>query len=105
MAFASLAAAQTTPGRVAVVNGQNITQEELEKAAVSELKSLELKRLQNDASLAQDKQEILQKALDEIVAGKLIEAEAAKEHKTKEELLQAEVESNVETPSAEEVET
>ena len=61
-------------------------------------------RLQNEASLAQDKQEILQKALDELAAEKLIEAEAAKEKKTKEQLLEAEVDSNVDTPSAEEVE-
>jgi predicted DsbA family dithiol-disulfide isomerase len=89
---------------VAVVNGQTITQEELEKAAATELKGLETRKLQNDASLAQDKQEILTKALDELVADKLIEAEAVKEKKTKEQLLEAEVESNIDTPSAEEVE-
>src|SRR5579872_540484 len=103
MAFATFAAAQSNSNRVAVVNGQTITQEELEKSASSELKGLEIKRLQNDASLAQDKQEILQKALDELVSDKLIAAEAAKEGKTKEQLLEAEVESNVETPSAEDV--
>lgn len=103
MAFATFAGAQSNSSRVAVVNGQTITQEDLEKAAASDLKGLEIKRLQNDASLAQDKQEILQKALDEIVDEKLIEAEAAKEGKTKAQLLDAEVDSNVETPSAEEV--
>ncbi len=104
LAFATVASAQSNSNRVAVVNGQTITQEELEKAAAGELKGLETRKLQNDASLAQDKQEILQKALDELVAEKLIEAEAAKEKKTKEQLLEAEVESNIDTPSAEEVE-
>ena len=104
LAFAAVASAQSNSNRVAVVNGQTITQEELEKAAAGELKGLETRKLQNDASLAQDKQEILQKALDELVAEKLIEAEAAKEKKTKEQLLEAEVESNIDTPSAEEVE-
>jgi predicted DsbA family dithiol-disulfide isomerase len=89
---------------VAVVNGQTITQDELEKAAANELKGLETRRLQNDASLAQDKQEILTKALEELVAEKLIEAEAAKEKKAKEQLLEAEVESNIDAPSAEEIE-
>jgi predicted DsbA family dithiol-disulfide isomerase len=89
---------------VAVVNGQTITQDELEKAAASELKGLETRKLQNDASLAQDKQGILTKALEELVADKLIEAEAVKEKKTKEQLLEAEVESNIDTPSAEDVE-
>src|SRR5215510_6664273 len=102
--FAISATAQSNPNRVAVVNGQTITQSDLEKAAEADLKSLETRKLQNDASLAQDKQAILAKALDQIVADKLIEAEAAKEHKTKEQLLQAEVESNVEVPSAEDVE-
>ena len=83
LAFATVASAQSNSNRVAVVNGQTITQEELEKAAAGELKGLETRKLQNDASLAQDKQEILQKALDELVAEKLIEAEAAKEKKTK----------------------
>src|SRR5215467_7186943 len=99
--FATFAAAQSNSNRVAVVNGQTITQQELEKAAASELKGLETRRLQNDAALAQDKQEILTKALEELVANKLIEAEAAKEKKTKEQLLEAEVESNIDTPSAE----
>jgi len=104
LAFATVASAQSNSNRVAVVNGQTITQEELEKAAAGELKGLETRKLQNDASLAQDKQEVLQKVLEELVAEKLIEAEAAKEKKTKEQLLEAEVESNIDTPSAEEVE-
>jgi predicted DsbA family dithiol-disulfide isomerase/Skp family chaperone for outer membrane proteins len=104
LACAAFANAQSNSNRVAVVNGQTITQEELEKAAASDLKGLETRKLQNDASLAQDKQEILTKALEELVADKLIEAEAVKEKKTKEQLLEAEVESNIDTPSGEEVE-
>ncbi len=104
LAFATAASAQSNSNRVAVVNGQVITQDELNKKAEGDLKNLDTRRLQNEASLAHDKQEILQKALEEIVAEKLIEAEAAKEKKTKEQLLEAEVESNVETPSPEEVE-
>src|SRR5438128_2692332 len=104
LAFAIASAGQSNSNRVAVVNGQTITQEELDKAAAEGLKSIETRRLQNDASLAQDKQEILTKALDELVANKLIEAEAAKEKKTKEQLLDAEVESNVETPGPDDVE-
>jgi len=96
--------AQSNANRVAVVNGQTITQQELDKAAEADLKSLETKRLQNEASLAQDKQTVLTKALEELVTQKLIEAEAKKEGKTKEQLLEAEVNSNVDVPSAEEVE-
>jgi len=104
LATSSIAFAQSNSDRVAVVNGQVITQQELEKAAEGELKNLETKRLQNESSLAQDKQQILTRALDDLVAEKLIEAEAVKEKKTKDQLLEAEVESNIETPSDAEVE-
>jgi predicted DsbA family dithiol-disulfide isomerase/Skp family chaperone for outer membrane proteins len=104
LAFAGVAGAQSNSDRVAVVNGQVITQQELQRAAEAELKNLETRRLQNESSLAQDKQQVLTKALEELVAEKLIQAEAAKEKKTKEQLLEAEVESNVETPSDAEVE-
>ncbi len=104
LAVAVVAFAQSNSNRVAVVNGQVITQQELEKAAEADLKNLETRRLQNESSLAQDKQQILTKVLEDIVTTKLIEAEAAKEKKTKEQLLDAEVESNVETPSSDEVE-
>jgi protein-disulfide isomerase len=103
-ASAAVAFAQSNPDRVAVVNGQVITRQELEKAASSELKNIDTRRLQQESALAQDKQQILTKALDELIAEKLIEAEAVKEKKTKEQLLEAEIESNVETPSAEQVE-
>src|SRR5437879_5417531 len=103
-AFTAAGFAQSNSNRVAVVNGQAITQEELDKAAAKDLRSLETKRLQNDASLAQDKQEILTRALEQLAADKLIEAEAKKQNISKEQLLEAEVDSNVETPSSEEVE-
>jgi predicted DsbA family dithiol-disulfide isomerase/Skp family chaperone for outer membrane proteins len=102
--LAAAGLAQSNSDRVAVVNGQVITQEELDKAAANELQGLETKRLQNDASMAQDKQEILTRALEQLAADKLIEAEAKKLNMTKEQLLDAEVNSNVETPSNEEVE-
>jgi protein-disulfide isomerase/Skp family chaperone for outer membrane proteins len=105
LAFATFASGQSNSERAAVVNGQIITQQELEKAAAADLKNLETRRLQNESSLAQDKQQILNKALDGLVAEKLIEAEAAKQKKSKQELLEAEVESNVDIPSNEEVES
>jgi predicted DsbA family dithiol-disulfide isomerase len=87
-----------------MVNGRAITQQELETAAEVELKGLETRRLQNESALAQDKQQILTKALEQIAADRLIEAEAAKLKRTVSEVLEAEVESNVETPSEAEVE-
>ena len=47
----------------------------MEKAAAAELKNLDTRRLQNESALAQDKQQILAKALDDLVAEKLIAAD------------------------------
>ena len=99
LAFGRLAFAQTNPKGVAEINGQFITQQELNQAAADDLKGLETKRLQNDATLAQDKQEIMNKALDELVANKLIEAEARKQNITPEKLLENEVDNKVKPPT------
>ena len=104
LALAVAAFAQSNSNRVALVNGQTITQEELDRAAANELRNLETKRLQNDASLAQDKQQILTRALEQLAADKLIEAEAKKLNMSREQLIEAEVNSNVEAPSDSDVE-
>lgn len=103
LGLALMAAAQSNSTTVAVINGQNITQEELNKAAAAGLQNLETKRLQNELSLARDKAEMLQKALDDIVEDKLLELEAAKNKVSIDQLLQTEVETKVETPSTSEV--
>src|ERR1051325_4835760 len=104
LAVSHLAIAQSSSKGVAVVNGQTITQQELDQAAANDLKSLETKRLQNDATMAQDKQEIMSKALEELVANKLLEAEAKKQNLTAEKLLENEVDNHVKEPSDTEVE-
>ena len=98
LAFSCIAFAQSN-SKVAEINGQVISQEELNQTAAAALRGLETKRLQNDASLAQEKQEIMTKALDELVADKLIEAEAKKQNVSPEKLMQNEVDSHVRAPS------
>src|ERR1051326_2930814 len=97
-AFSCFAFAQSK-SKIAELNGQVISQEELNQTAAAALRGLETKRLQNDASLAQEKQEIMTKALDELVANKLIEAEAKKQNVSAEKLMETEVDSHVRTPS------
>jgi predicted DsbA family dithiol-disulfide isomerase len=99
LSFSRLAFSQTNPKGVAEISGQFITQEELNQAAANDLKGLETKRLQNDATLAQDKQEIMTKALDELVANKLIETEAKKQNIAPEKLLESEVDNKVKAPT------
>jgi predicted DsbA family dithiol-disulfide isomerase len=55
--------------------------------------------------MEQDKHEIMSKALEELVANKLLEAEAKKQNITEEKLLENEVDSRVKEPSDSEVET
>jgi len=100
LAVTPLAVSQTNPKGVAEINGQFISQDELNQAAADDLKGLETKRLQNDATLAQDKQEVMNRALEELVANKLIEAEAKKQSVSPEQLLQKEVDTQVKPPSA-----
>jgi protein-disulfide isomerase len=104
LGLAVIAAGQSNSTVVAVINGQNITQEELNKAAARDLQNLETKRLQNELALGRDKAEMLQNALDRIVEDKLLELEAAKNKVTIDQLLQTQVDSKVETPSPAEVE-
>jgi predicted DsbA family dithiol-disulfide isomerase len=97
------AAPQSNSKIVATVNGENITEQQMMQAAVLDLAKLNANRLQPQAAYDRARLEILWKALNSIIDDKLIEAEAAKDHMTTAQLLQAEVESNVETPSPEEV--
>jgi protein-disulfide isomerase len=99
----SLSAAQSNSKIVATVNGENITEQQLLQAASADLTKLNANPPQPKAALDRARLEILWKSLNAIIDDKLITAEAAKSNMTREQLLNAEVESNVETPSAEEV--
>lgn len=88
----------------ATVNGETITEAQVNAVAATDLAQLESKKSASPATYDRDKLVILHKALDSIVEDKLIGAEAARDHMTKEQVLYAEVESNVSIPTAEEVE-
>jgi protein-disulfide isomerase len=100
----SLFAVQQNPKVVATVNGENITEQQMMQAASADLSKLDANRPQPQAAYDRAKLEILWKALNGIIEDKLITLEAAMNRMTREELLHAEVESNVGTPSPAEVE-
>jgi len=104
LAISALAMGQVPPKTAAVVNGEVITEEQVMKIAAADLAALESKKAQSPATYDRDKLVILHKALDSIIEDTLIAAEAARDKVTKEQVLFAEIESNVETPSASEVE-
>ena len=88
--------------RLASINGIAITEAQVRKESADELESLELKKLKEKASFAQDEQEILEKALERLVEEKLLEAEAAKQGISQEELIAREIDGKApETTSGE----
>ena len=104
IAVATLAAAQSDTKVVATVNGQNITEQQLLKAASGDLSKLDSNKPQPQSAYERARLEILWKSLNSLIEEKLIDAQVAKGSMTREQLLYAEIDSNVETPSPEEVE-
>src|SRR5215831_10455031 len=97
--FAShIAFGQSSKG-AGVVNGETITQEQVDKAAAADLQRLDQERAQFELTQQRQKNAALQNALDEIVEQKVLEAEAKKRGITVDALVQAEVESHVSAPS------
>src|SRR4030095_13568637 len=84
---------------VAVWNGEQISQEELNKAAAPELERLEQKRQQFLITLERDKKNAYEEALDDIVNDKLLAAEAKKKNISVDDLVKAEVDEKVVVPS------
>lgn len=96
--------AQSAAKPLATVDGDTIGEPQVLAAAGADLAKLDANRPQPKAAYDRARLEILWKALNTIIEEKLIAAEAAKDQTTKEHLLEAEVESNIETPSPAEVE-
>lgn len=96
--------AQAPSKTFAIVNGENITEAQVTALAAADLATLDSKKAANSATYDRDKLVVLHKALDSIIEDRLIDAEAANDHMTKAQLLDAEVESNVSIPTAEEIE-
>ena len=99
LALASMAAAQSGSKTLGTVNGQTITEDEVNKAAANDLENLEIKRIQAEANHKRDQHEIIEKTLDGLIEEKLLAAEAAKRKVSAEEVLQTEVDRKVTPPT------
>jgi protein-disulfide isomerase len=86
---------QSPTKRVAVVNGEAVTEDQVRKAASDELEELELRRLQAEAGFKRDEQSAYDKALSNIIDERVIAAEAKKRNITPQALMAAEVESKL----------
>ena len=107
LGFAVSAAAQTSPAlkKLAVVNGEIVTDEQVKKSAAADLDSIEVRRLQDAAETARDEHAAYEKALNAIIDNRLILAEAKKRGITTEAMMTAEIGSKVVPPTDVEVDT
>ncbi len=85
-------AAQTSSKPAAIVNGQTITEAQVAKAAAPDIAKL-------------GRSEAMWKALNAIIADKVLAIEAARDQKTKQELIDSEVDSDLPHPSDEVVQS
>jgi protein-disulfide isomerase len=89
---------------LAVANGVAVTDAQVTEAAAAELAALDASRPSGDAAYARARLAILHRALERIVDGVLIQAEADARRCSTDDVLWAEIGSNVRVPSTEEVE-
>src|SRR6186713_115869 len=83
-------AAQTPQGtdkRVAVVNGETITEKQVQTEAASELDRLEAKRLQFEAGLTREKHTVVENQLNQMIEDRVLTAEAKKRGTTTDKLV------------------
>lgn len=97
------AAGQSSSKTLGVVNGEDITEDQVNQAAAKDLENLEIRWMQAQTNHQRDQHEALEKALDSLIEEKLLAAEAAKRKVSEEELLEAEVNSKVTKPTDEEI--
>jgi predicted DsbA family dithiol-disulfide isomerase len=97
--------AQSGSKSVATVHGEAISEDQVTKAAASDLAKLDAKSPKpDDKTAARQRLEVMWNALNSIIEDKLLGLEAARDQVTKEQLLEIEVNSNVGIPSEQEVE-
>src|SRR5262249_29942720 len=94
-----IAAAQTATKPAAIVNGQTITEGQVATAAAKDLKKLGTDGSQSQRSAA------MGKALNEMIAERILTAETKKADKTKAELIKSKINSDLPPPPAQVVET
>jgi protein-disulfide isomerase len=102
-AMCSLAIAQTSSKTFATIDGQVVTEQQVLQAAAADLTKLDANKPQPQKAYDRARLEILWKALDTIIDDKLLTLEATRQNITKQRLIEVEIDSNVETPSPQEV--
>jgi predicted DsbA family dithiol-disulfide isomerase len=100
---ATVASAQPPAKTVGLVNGEAISEAQLLAAAAADLQRLDAAVPRNAPALPARRLAILHKTLDAIAEEKLVALEAAKLQTTPQQIIEAEITSNIVVPSDEEV--
>jgi protein-disulfide isomerase len=100
-ALATLTLGQGTDKRLAVVNGETITEKQVQTEASIELERLEAKRLQFESGLVRDRHTIVENQLNQMIEDRVLTAEAKKRGTTTDKLVEEEVSKKVLPPADE----
>src|SRR6516162_6868185 len=76
--FGQAASGPANDKRLAVVNGETITEKQVQTEAAADLERLEAKRLQFETGLARDKQTLMENQLNQMIEDRVLTAEAKK---------------------------
>ena len=98
-----MAAAQSAPKVLAIVNGEKITEQDIARVADGRLRQLVESRepSQSDASFERDKLSIRWDVLNYLIERKLIQAEATRRMMSEDDLIDSEIEAAVPEPTRE----
>jgi len=90
LSFSIACGAQSRTKQLGAVNGQTITEDEVNRAAARELEALELQKMQLEKEYERAKHAILERALNAVVEDRLLKLEAENRKISKEDLVQQE---------------
>jgi protein-disulfide isomerase len=99
--FGQAASGAGNDKRLADVNGETITETQVQTEAAADLERLEAKRLQFETGLARDKQTVMENQLNQMIEDRVLTAEAKKRGTTTDKLVEDEVDKKVMPPADE----
>jgi predicted DsbA family dithiol-disulfide isomerase len=99
LVVSGLAFGQAPDKRLAVVNGETITEKQVQAEAAADLDRLEAKRLQFESGWERDKQAAIENQLKQMIEDRLLTAEAKKRGTTTDKLVEEEVDKKVPVPA------
>jgi protein-disulfide isomerase len=99
LTVSGMAVGQSDSRKLAVVNGETITETQVQSEAAPDLEQLDAKRLQFESGWQRDKATAIENHLNQMIEDRVLTLEAKKRGTTTDKLVETEVDSKVATPS------